>query len=208
MNASTELTAFDRRRLIKFEKQIDKGWRQMAEALSIIRDERLYRDQFDTFQDYCSERWGHNRRYVNRLIQGARVVRRIERMGPVGPKQPTEWQVRPLAKLPEHEQTDAWKEAVDSAPHDGCGKPIITNAHVERVVAGRKSPPRTSPVCKDVRWEHIRGALTVLAAEELTPAQFLAEISPSQYPNVCDDIERVREWCEAVESKFSNGEAA
>ena len=32
--------------------------RAMMDALSVIREQKLYRSTHDTFEDYCRERWG------------------------------------------------------------------------------------------------------------------------------------------------------
>lgn len=87
----------------------------MGTALLEIRDSRLYRETHSTFENYCRDRWGMNRRYANRIIEAAVVV---ENLGPIGPKLPStgtdqlvslpthESQARPLAKLePEQQRT-------------------------------------------------------------------------------------------------------
>jgi hypothetical protein len=38
-------------------------------ALEAIRDGRLYRALFGTFEEYCQKRWGWTRQWANRLIQ-------------------------------------------------------------------------------------------------------------------------------------------
>ncbi len=58
-------------------------------------DKRLYRTTHQTFEDYCQERFGFDRRYVNRQIFHSRMQ---ELLGPRGPK--TEKQARPLTALP------------------------------------------------------------------------------------------------------------
>ena len=68
------------------------------DALMEIRDGRLYRAEFGTFEEYCQERWGWGRNYINKLIASAEVV---ENLGTIVPKLPaTERQARPLAPLP------------------------------------------------------------------------------------------------------------
>ena len=62
-----------------------------------IREKRLYRIGFKTFEDYCVERWSFGRRYVNQIIQASEVISNLGPMGPVIPQ--TESQVRPLTSL-------------------------------------------------------------------------------------------------------------
>ena len=107
----------------------------VGQALLTIRDQRLYRQDYATFEDYCRERWGLTHRHANRLIQAAEVV---ENVGPIGPIPLTESQARPLTRLAPSEQRAAWREAVTTAPP---GK--LTAAHVQAVVRQHrtKSPP-------------------------------------------------------------------
>ncbi len=51
-------------------------------ALASIRDGRLYRATYETFEDYCRERWGFSKRHANRLVEAAEVVTEL---GPIGP---------------------------------------------------------------------------------------------------------------------------
>ncbi len=61
-------------------------------ALMAIRDKRLYREQYATFETYCRERWGMGRNYVNKQIAAAGV---IENVGTIVPTMPAnEAQVR------------------------------------------------------------------------------------------------------------------
>jgi hypothetical protein len=42
-------------------------------ALATIRQRRLYRLEFATFEEYCRARWGFSRRRAYQLIASARV---------------------------------------------------------------------------------------------------------------------------------------
>lgn len=68
-----------------------------------IRDGRLYRKSYGTFEDYCRERWGWSKRHCDRLIGAAEISRDL---GPIGPT--TESQARPLTKLPPEQRSEAW----------------------------------------------------------------------------------------------------
>jgi hypothetical protein len=102
----------------------------VGNALLTIRDGRLYREKFSTFNTYCTERWGMERRYANRLICGSQVAANLltgpftnsAKLGPHGPLctpceiQPSnEYQVRPLVQLEPEQQCEVWEEAVRSA---------------------------------------------------------------------------------------------
>jgi hypothetical protein len=46
-----------------------------------IRDSRLYRQEFDTFEDYCRERWKMSKTNANRLIDAAEVATNVTPIG-------------------------------------------------------------------------------------------------------------------------------
>lgn len=124
------LTQSEETQLAALEQTIERGLKTFIDvgtALIVVRDMRLYRQRYGTFEEYCQQRWGMQRRYANRLIAAAEVV---ENLGPIGPILPaTESQARPLTKLEPDEQREVWQKAVDTAPG---GK--VTAAHVQSVV--------------------------------------------------------------------------
>lgn len=73
----------------------------VGHALLAIRDHRLYRADYATFEDYCRVRWRISKTHANRLIDSAEVA---ENLTPLGVMLPTnEAQARPLAQLPPEE---------------------------------------------------------------------------------------------------------
>ena len=123
------LTTTEKNQLEACETVIEYGLKTFVDvgnALMEIRDDRLYRAEFDTFENYCNTRWGLTRRHVNRTIAAAQVA---DHLGPMGPKPDNERQARPLTQLDPEQQAEAWQRAVETAPN---GKP--TAAHVSQVV--------------------------------------------------------------------------
>jgi hypothetical protein len=110
----------------------------VGQALMQIRDGRLYRIQFGTFEDYCQDRWSFGRSYVNKIIAASDAV---SSLGTNVPKPSSEFQARPLTRLPAEEQPAAWREAVETAPN---GK--VTAKHVESVVARKLEAPTDGSV--------------------------------------------------------------
>lgn len=108
-------------------------------ALADIRDNRLYRAGYRTFEDYCRQRWGMSRFYAHRLTQAAEVRENLLPMGNTLPA--TERQARPLAALRETPeiQAQAWQRAVDTAPG---GR--VTAQHVTQTVEYFRPPPQPS----------------------------------------------------------------
>ncbi len=47
---------------------------KLAAALAQIHDEKLYREEFDTFEEYCKKRWDYSRSYCERLAKMHGVV--------------------------------------------------------------------------------------------------------------------------------------
>ena len=83
------------------EEVIGTGWQsfvQVGLAFTRIRDARLYRMEFDTFEAYSQNKWQYGHRYVNRLISAAQVFTYLGTSSCL--KQPEhETQVRPLVGL-------------------------------------------------------------------------------------------------------------
>jgi len=71
-----------------------KTFIEVGTALADIRDRKLYRLNFDTFEDYCRERWGWERRHAYRMIEAAEITE----MCPTGHIQ-SERQARELVPL-------------------------------------------------------------------------------------------------------------
>jgi len=83
---------------------------EVGEALFLIRDKRLYRREFKTFEDYCQKKWSLGKRYVSQLIQASKVITNLGAMAPVLPE--SERQVRPLTGLEKDVQIAVWNDVV------------------------------------------------------------------------------------------------
>ena len=129
--------------LAQHEATIERGLKtfvEVGQALQAIRDGRLYRGQYETFEAYCLERWSMSRPRAYQLIEAAEVDGRLSTNVDIRPA--TESVARPLTKLPAEEQADAWEEVVIDAEESG---EKITAKKVEQVVAKRRGaapPPR------------------------------------------------------------------
>ena len=67
-----------------------------------LRDLKLYRAEFGTFEDYCKERWGIAKRTAYQLMDAAEVVSTMVDKGMPAPT--NERQARPLSRLEPEEQ--------------------------------------------------------------------------------------------------------
>lgn len=136
------LTTSERGLLTSYETVVQQGLDSFVEvgnALAAIRDGRLYRESHQTFEAYCVERWNLSKSRAYQFLRGAEVVERLAECTTVDVMPDNEAQVRPLASLPEEQQAEAWKEAVESAPVDDDGQPQVTAKHVEAAVERRKA---------------------------------------------------------------------
>jgi len=114
-----ELTDPERERWVELNQTIKKGLDQMltevGPALAEIRDSRLYREEFATWENYCKAVLGWSKTQANRLVQGAEVA---EDLTPIGVKMPErESHFRELAKLSSKElRQHAWQSVIDENP--------------------------------------------------------------------------------------------
>jgi hypothetical protein len=132
--------------LARLEAVIERGLTTFIEvgaALLEIRERRLYREGFDSFEGYCRDRWGMARRTAYRYIEAAEVVDHVSDRTQVLPANVE--QTRPLASLLPDQQRVAWARSVETAPD---GRP--TGEHVRAVVDDLfpkdGPPPRPDPV--------------------------------------------------------------
>jgi protein gp37 len=136
-----ELTSRETARLRNLEKTIQSGlgtFYEVGKALQEIRDSRLYRKDFKTFEEYCRKRWEMQRAHADRLIGSSAV---IDNLTPIGVKPTSEGVARALTSLEPDKQREAWKLAVDDAPN---GKPtgsIVKKAVLKIQSQGNGLPP-------------------------------------------------------------------
>ena len=111
----------------------------MGQMFAKIRDERLYREHYSTFEVYCQGRWGIKRDYAYKLIDAAAVYENLYTIGyktmPVN-----ESQTRLLKCLTTDEQHEVWQKVNEAERHVPTAKEIqeiINSNYPEK--AGRKS---------------------------------------------------------------------
>lgn len=146
---SLALSEIETAALAEYEAIIERGLQSFVEvgtALLAVRDRRLYRAEYATFEDYCQSGWGLQRAHAYRLMEAAEVVERVSPMGDIVPT--SERQARPLTRLPADEQPIAWQRAVETAPN---GR--VTAGHVERVVREMAAPVSLVSVREDADAE-------------------------------------------------------
>lgn len=140
--------------LERLEKVVEKGKQTFVEvglALAEIRERKLYRRDYDTFEAYCQERWGWTRVRAHQLIQAAQVVEALP--SKCKPVVNTERAARELGKLPVPEQ----KRVVEEAQKNGDSVAAIVRRHLPpppQVNAKRIPPPPVVAPAPEVRRCH------------------------------------------------------
>lgn len=104
--ASGPLTSQEHQNLTVCETALNVlrvAFAQAGKALQTIRDARLYREEFSTFEDYCEVKWQMSRQQAYRLIQAWPVA---EAVSPIGDTV-NEGQVRELVPIATRHGRDA-----------------------------------------------------------------------------------------------------
>lgn len=83
---------------------------RVSQNLLRIRDERLYREEFATFGDFCRQTLGRSKTHVNRMIAAADVIQGLIAHGEVVLPN-NERVARELAKYPKNDRRLIWKRA-------------------------------------------------------------------------------------------------
>jgi hypothetical protein len=157
---------------MSFEEVVSTGWNsfvQVGLALGQIREKRLYRETYPSFESYCRVRWQYGRDYVDRLISAAQVFNRLL-TNCQQTKPEHESQVRPLIGLTAEQASQVWEAAVAKA-----GSRRITAAIVKSAMHDLKiGPPRQpkAPSQREDRAEQrqaidtVMGELLLLASQQ------------------------------------------
>jgi hypothetical protein len=169
--ARKDLTATEAAQFEACETTIKAGLQTFYEvgvALLAIRDARLYRRDFATFEDYCRQRWGMGASRARQLIGAAETVAALESVTMVTPK--NERQVRPLMSLEPSQQREAWARAVETAP-DGKISAGHVQLAVEHVAAVTKYPKLAKPLIPQKEAITIAKNLDALPEDERAEAR-------------------------------------
>lgn len=143
------LSIDERNELERCEVVIKQGLEtfiEVGQALLTIREKRLYRLEFSTFEDYCRDRWGIKKSTAYQLISASEVIENVRHGGQILPQ--SERQARPLTQLQPEVQREAWKEVVQQA--EQTNQPI-TAAKVQDVVNTFKQAKQEYREAKEIQ---------------------------------------------------------
>jgi len=145
-DAGLLLAPSEQKQLEDCEAVIGAGWDnfvKVGQALATIRRQKLYRQSFKTFEEYCNRKWHYTRTHANRLIGAAETMRILAPMGAI-PLPAHETQIRPLLGLQADEVKTVWNNAVKAAGGRRVTAKLVQAAAsqfvsaVSRQVAGSK----------------------------------------------------------------------
>ncbi|WP_341531668.1 hypothetical protein WKK05_38800 (plasmid) [Nostoc sp. UHCC 0302] len=152
-----ELTEQEQSDRLHLERQVEKAFYLAGKALTQLRDRKLYRSTHKTFEEYCRERFGFERRYPYRLMESTVVVDNLIKMCPnrthfqndldtsapdssEGQILPiNEYQLRPLIPLEPEVQREAWQQAVEEAGGKVPSGRIVKDV-VQRIIERTRIP--------------------------------------------------------------------
>lgn len=126
--------------LVELEGHIEehlRGFKIVGYALATIKEQRLYRLDYDTFEEYCASKWDLSRPRAYQLADCYEVVHHLSTMvdkhdEPLFTVLPeNERQVRPLTPLPMDQWTEVWMMVVEEAKQQRVS---ITGAFVQRCI--------------------------------------------------------------------------
>lgn len=126
------LTESERRKFTDLETIVEHGLQTFVEvgaALAMIREQRLYRADHDTFEAYCEERWGWTSARARQLIASADTALQIESVTGVTVSEPV---ARELAPVPEEQRAEALAVAQEIATDAGHDEPTREDAREAR----------------------------------------------------------------------------
>jgi hypothetical protein len=136
-----QLSLVEESTLEQCERVIAEGIHTFIEvglALLTVRKDKLYRQKYRSFEQYCRNRWNMSKTHANRMITASTVA---TQMTPMGVTLPNERQARALSQDDGDDQPEAWNEVIQTAPN---GK--VTAKHIKEVVKRRKSRQATPVV--------------------------------------------------------------
>lgn len=131
------LTSDEQRRFAELEQQIEQnmaGFMRVGMTLLEISQLKLYREDYDTWEDYLDERWGFTSVNGRYLIEAAEVTTNLQQLASGCPLPTAPRQVRGMGDLSPEDQAAVWKEACsrvggDLVPPGRIVKEVLDEHH-------------------------------------------------------------------------------
>lgn len=183
---SEALTTTEAESFAKLEERVEAGltnFIDVGNALSEIRDARLYRASHGTFEDYCRERWGMSRQRASQLVDAAFVMSTIVDKAAIT----TESQARELARVEPARRQEVVEKAVAATGGKITAAALREAARTELTVekaeapvgAGTDQPRKAQPIvfseARDI-WDTARRRLDNIRAKDPQRISVLNEV--------------------------------
>lgn len=166
------MDGLENKRLYECEQIIERGLKTFVDvggALLEIRDSRLYRADYGTFEEYCQQRWNFTRMRASQLIAAAEVIENIQFVNPGLQIPEYEKHTRPLTQLEPEQQYEAWRNVVETISDRN-----ITAADVQKAVDEIRNKPHVSFNSGENEWytpaKFIESARLVMGSIDTDPA--------------------------------------
>lgn len=216
------LSVTERAVLLECEAKVRLGLKAFVDvgnALAKIRDERLYRERFGTFEAYCLAVWDISDRHARYLWNAAEVVDELAAHNfTVLPE--TESQARPLTKLPRVEWVETWHEVLageggkvtaNRVSHVVQRRLNRLNGHGTEFVQKPVVVPTPQPVDVGTREDRIRAAADEALAKLRSLQDLVRTADGEATANVALSIshmDQLRDHVTRVEKLHANRKAA
>ena len=173
-----KLAVQERARFAALEEVVEKnlrGFIEIGDALREIKESELFRDKFNTWEDYLNGRWGHafsSRQQAARLMAASSVVENVQ---PTDEQraQLKETHVRHLAKLEPEAQREAFDKALDASTDGKLTEKLVKEVvleHSELVPESVRMKPNRGPVEWYTPEDIVDRAADVMDGIEIDPA--------------------------------------
>jgi hypothetical protein len=162
-----DLTTVEQNRLESLEETIEKGMRSfiaVGMALGEIKEKRLYRAQYDSFDTYCMERWSFT------ASRGRQLMSAVEALASLPeelPQPDNAAQAHALSRVPEEDRAEVWNEVLS-------GDAPVTAAEIRSVAERRAEEREASLTLGDTNMAEV-GPIFKRALDALREARDAAE---------------------------------
>lgn len=198
--------------LAECEEVIERGLHSFVEvgqALMTIRDAGLYSRDFDTFEDYCKERWGFVRTRAYQFIDAAEVSKNLDTHAIPPRVESHAAALVPLHKKDPGRVSEAWSRAIEKSGGKPTAK-VIKEVVSEYVPPKKKKPkkpeakPDPASLDDQARLSRLYSSLEYLARMGVSPEYLVDAVPDEQAHLVKDFIDQALDWLESFHEAWND----
>lgn len=146
--SNNQLSVVDRNELRAAESIIEKGMATFIEvgsALKVICDKKLYRETYDSFDKYVSQKWGLEKSRAYQLINACEVRQNLSTIVDEKDIPKNEAQLREVSKAPEEKQAEVVQIANEVAKSENRNTTASDYRNAVEIVTGAEKKPEPKP---------------------------------------------------------------